>query len=273
MAGGLGDFISGAGGGALAGGSTGNPLLALGGGIVGGLAGYFGGNQDDAQNKKRMEDYYSETRTRGAPSVGHTATGNYSDFRNNQSNLIEHLEAMSQGRGPSLATEQFKATNDRNVAQQQAMALSGQGNATAAAMGAANNSAQLGAQSAQNAGQARIQEQQMALNQLGLTLHGARDMDEGMNRFNAGQTNQTSLANLDAQLRARGMDDATRLQILSQMNGQNNQPSVGDGILAGGAGMFSMGATNRAQNRGNQSGGRVPPGANFGSGPSGQGAY
>lgn len=241
---GLGDFLSGAAGGALAGGSTGNPLLAGAGGVIGGVAGLFGGGR---KGERKMEDYYNEVRTRGAPSVSQTATGNYSDFRNNQSNLITQLEAMSQGRGPSLATEQFKAANDRNVAQQQALSQSGQGNATAAAMGAANNSAALGANSAQQAGQARIQEQQMALNQLGLVIQGGRGMDEDMNRFNAGQTNQTSLANMNAQLQNQGMNDAARLQMLGGMQGR---PSTGESILAGGAGVFALGATERANRRG-----------------------
>jgi hypothetical protein len=253
MAGGLTDFIEGAGGGALAGGSLGGPWGAVAGGIGGGLLGLFGGNKDDENQRKQMEQYYNEVRNRGTPQVGQSASADYSSFRDNQKNLVSHLEAMSQGRGPSLAAEQFKASTDRNIAQQQGMALSGQGNATAAAMMAANNSAQLGAQSTQDAGQARIQEQQMALNQLGLTLHGARGGDEDMNRFNAGQANQFSLANLDAQLRARGMDDATRLQLISQMQGAKNQgPSLSQSILAGGAGMYSMGATNSAQNRANR---------------------
>lgn len=247
---GLGDFISGASGGALAGAGLGGPWGAIGGGVVGGIAGLLGGNAQDS-NRKQMEQYYNEVRNRAAPQVGQSATGNYSDFRSNQQNLISHLEAMSQGRGPSLASEQFKASTDRNIAQQQALAQSGQGNATANAMMAANNSAQLGAQSAQDAGLARIQEQQMALNQLGLTLHGARGADEDMNRFNAGQANQFSLANLDAKLRSQGMNDQTRMALL-QSQGANAGPSLGQSILAGGASLFSMGATNRAANAANR---------------------
>lgn len=248
--GGLTDFISGAAGGGLAGSSFGGPVGGVLGGVAGGIAGLFGGNNRDA-DRKSMENYYNEIRNRGVPQAGQAATADYSGFRDNQRNLVSHLEAMSQGRGPSLATEQFKASTDRNIAQQQALSQSGQGNATAAAMMAANNSAQLGAQSAQDAGMARIGEQQMALNQLGLTLHGARDADEGMNRFNTGQANQFQLANLDAQLRAQGMNDQARMQLLAQMQGSSG-PSLGESILAGGAGMYAMGASNRAQNRANQ---------------------
>jgi hypothetical protein len=252
MAGGLADFVQGAGGGALAGAGVGGLPGAIIGGAAGGFLGLFGGNKDEEENKKRLEDYYNEVRTRGAPQVGYSAQAGYSGFRDNQKNLVSHLEAMSQGRGPSLAAEQFKASTNRNIAQQQGLALSGQGNATAAAMMAANNSAQLGAQASQDAGMARIGEQQMALNQLGLTLHGARGADEDMDRFNAGQTNQFALANLDAQLRARGMDDATRLQILNQQAGRASSPSLGQQLLAGGAGLYSMAATQNSLNRGSQ---------------------
>lgn len=242
----LGQFIQGAGGGALAGSAFGGPLGALAGGVLGGLGGLFGGDQQ-AEDRKRMTDYYNELRKRGAPSIRGTATADYSQFRTNQSNLINNLEALSQGRGPSLAAEQFKRSTDRNVAQQQALALSGQGNATAAAMGAANNSAQLGAQAAQDAGLARVQEQLGALNQLGLTIHGARGMDENTNQFNAGERNTTAGRNLQAQLE----QDRNRIALLQSMGG-NATPGLGSSILAGGAGLFNMAATNRAQNRGNQ---------------------
>ena len=249
--------VEGAAGGALAGGSFAGAPGAVVGGVVGGLAGLFGGGGDENKNKdrQRLLDYYASLQgreSRGAPQIGSTAQADYSTFRDNQSNLIKHLEAMSQGRGPSLAAEQFKSSTDRNIAQQQALAQSGRGNQTAAAFQAANNSAQLGAQSAQDAGVARIAEQQMALNQLGLTLHGARGSDEDTNRFNAGQLNNTALANIDAQLKARGLDDEARIRVLGMITGgsANTGPGLGSQILAGGAGLYSMYATNKAANRG-----------------------
>jgi hypothetical protein len=131
---------------------------------------------------------------------------------------------------------------------QQAFANSGRGGPLAA-MQAANNSARLGAQSAQDSATARIQEQQMALNQLGLTLHGARGADEEMNRFNTGQTNETSQANMLARLKAMGMNDDASLALLRQMSGNSQaeaaRPGMGDQILAGGAGAFAQGYANR----------------------------
>lgn len=253
----LGGFIQGAGGGALGGFGIGGPIGGLVGGVLGGLGGLFGGGEEE-KNRKMMTDYYNEVRRRGTPSISGASTADYSGFRRNQSNLISNLEALSQGRGPSLAAEQFKRSTDRNVAQQQGLALSGQGNATAAAMGAANNSAQLGAQATQDAGVARMQEQLGALNQLGLTIHGARGMDEDVNKFNANERNQIAIQNLDAQLRARGLDDAARLQILGNLQGAAATPSMGERILAGGAGLFSQAATNRAMSRGFGNGGYQP---------------
>jgi hypothetical protein len=121
------------------------------------------------------------------------------------------------------------------------------------AMQAANNMGLLGAQAAQGAATSRIAEQNMALGHLGGALTSARGMDENMNQFNAGQKNQVALANLDARLRQMGMDDKARMEILGQLGAANtnfrNQASFGDQMMAGGAGMFSMGATQSAQSK------------------------
>lgn len=240
----IGDIVQGAVGGGLAGGSLGGPWGAIAGAGLGGLASYFGGNPAE-ENRKRMEEYYKQLGA--APQSGPAFQADYSGFRGNQSNLINQLEAMSQGRGPSLATEQLKAATDRNVSQQQALAQSGYGNATAAAMGAQNNSANLGAQAAQQAAQARIQEQMGALQQLGINIYGARNADEGVNQFNAGQSNQNQWRNLEGQL------DTNRLRamLLGQMQGSYG-PSTGEQILAGGAGIANFKSSQNAANRGGQ---------------------
>lgn len=263
---GLGDIVQGAIGGGL-GGSTFGPGGTIVGGLLGGIAGGLGGNAQDEQNK-RLQGFYSEL-SRGAPQNGPAYTGAYSDFRNNQKNLISQLEAMAQGRGPSLATEQLKAATDRNIKQQMGLAQSGAGNATAAAMAASNNAANLGAQAAQDSAQARIQEQFNAINNLGLNLHGARDADEGMNRFNAGQQNQNMWNNQNATLennRLRGL-------VLGGMG--SNGPSLGASILAGGAGMFGAKAGLGGGNNNNSKWSPTPSGLNVpGATPfGGQGAY
>lgn len=232
-------------GGALSGAAMGSMFGPIGtgvGGLVGGGLGLLGGlfgNNNDAQ-RKQLQDYYNSIGAgRPAPQAGPAAQAGYSGFRTNQSNLVSRLEALSQGQGPSLAAQQFQQATDRNNSQQMAMAASGRGGPLSA-FNAANNMATLGAQAAQGSAAARTQEQQMALNQLGLALQGARTSDEETNRFNAGQQNQMSQANLDARLKSMGMDDQTRLQILGLMNQANSQPGLGSQLLAGGAGMFGQ---------------------------------
>ena len=187
---------------------------------IGGLAGLFGSDGSDPEveaNRQRMLEYYNGIQ-------GHTAE--YSQFRDNQRNLISNLEQQAAGRGPSLAGQQLRAATDRNIKQQGGLAQSGYGNPAAAQMMAANNSAQLGAQSSQDAAAARIQEQYNAQNLLGLNIHGARGQDEGMNQFNAGQLSDA---------------DKLRLYTLNGMNGQSKTgASMGEQILAGGAGAYGQ---------------------------------
>lgn len=248
--------LKGAAGGALAGGSFGGPVGAIGGGIIGGLAGLFGGGEKAAEqeeaNRKLLMDYYNRVNGRETPQMGPAAQGSLSDFRNNQRDLVTHLQGMSRGQGPSLAAEQLKAATDRNIAQQQAFAATGKGGPLAAQQ-AANAASTLGARASQDAASARIAEQQMALNQLGLTIHGARGADEEMSRFNAGQQNETAQTNLYAKLKAMGMNDEAALRILGQMSGNTNaaaaRPGLADQILAGGAGAFGFGASQRASGK------------------------
>lgn len=254
-----GQGIKGGVGGAMAGFSVGGPLGAvIGGGL--GLLGGFGGGESEQQkaNRKRLEDFYNSVRNRDIPQAGPASTGDYSGFRNNQRNLISMLEAQAQGRGPSVAGQQLKAALDQNSAQQQSLAASGRGGPLAAQM-AANNIGRLGAQTSQDAATARVAEQATALNQLGLTVHGARGADEEMNRFNAGQKNEVMMGNLAARLKAMGQNDDAILRALGAMSGNANAqaaiPGLGDQIMAGGAGMFMQGATQRAGAKGGGPGG------------------
>lgn len=235
---GLSDFLQGAGGGAMAGGSMGGPWGALAGGAAGGILSLFG-NDDDAL-KSRLDDYYKQIQNRQAPQMGPAAQSGFSDFRGNQTDLVKRLEALSKGQGPSLAMEQLKASTDRNMAQQASIAQSGRGNQGAAAMMAANASAGLGQQAAQTGVQARIAEQQMALQQLGGAINQGRNSDEANTQFNAQQTNYNMEANLRAKLQAMGYNDQAISNILQQMNGANARPSMGEQLFAGGAG--AMGA-------------------------------
>jgi len=241
-----GDTAKGAAGGAATGAAIGGPWGAAIGGVAGGLLGYFGSGDND-QNKQLAEEYRKQVAAREAPQINPSQVGQAatSGFRANQQGLINRLEAMSAGRGPSVAGEQLKMATDRNTATQQSIAQSGRGNATLANIVAANNSNNFGQGAAQQAALARISEQQMALGQLGQATSSARGMDEQTAQFNAQQTNFANQANLEAKLRTMGLNDAAILNVMNQVNGMNLQPSMGDQILAGGVGALGTWAGNR----------------------------
>lgn len=239
-------------GGALTGAAFGSVVPGVGtaigagaGALLGGIGGWMGGgeNDNDAKYRSMLDQYYAEIMNRQGPQAGPASQGAYSGFRNNQRDMIRRLEAMSQGKGPSYAGMQFRQATDQNMAAQSAMAMSGRGGPMAS-LNAANNMGMLGTQAAQGSAMARVKEMEMAQQQLGLSLHSARGMDEQMNQFNANEQNQTALANLEARLRAMGMGDQARLQILQQLGGfntaQNAQPTFGEQLLAGGAGAFGQ---------------------------------
>lgn len=242
----------------------GTAIGGVAGGLLGGLGGLYGGgeSENDQKNRQMLMDYYSNVMGRGTPQAGPAAQAGYSGFRQNQSDLISRLEALSKGQGPSLAAQQFNQATDRNMSQQQALAGSGRGGPLAS-FNAANNMSMLGANAAQGSAQARIAEQQMALGMLGNQINAGRGADESTNQFNAGQQNDMARANLEARLRKMGYDDNAILGIMSQLGGQNQRqaqtPGMGDQLLAGGAGLFALGASQRGSQipQGNPDGGWV----------------
>ncbi len=254
--------LKGVAGGALAGSAFGPIGTGIGGGL-GLLAGYFGGggeSESDLQRRKMLMDFYSQG-VGPAPQAGPAAQSAYSGYRTNQTGLVNRLEAMANGQGPSLARQQFEQATDRNMRAQQAMAASGRGGPLSQ-LTAANNMGMLGANAAQGSALARTNEQMQAIGQLGGVIAQGRAGDEQTNMFNAGQTNNHALANLRARLDQMGLDAQTKMQILAQLGGQNDrvaqqamQPGLGDQMLAGGAGMFSMAASQRAQQRASQGSG------------------
>lgn len=249
----LGQGLKGAGGGALAGAAVGGPVGAvIGGGL--GLLGGFGNGESENEKKQRemLMQMYGQVGQGPVQQAGPAGQSAYSGFRQNQTGLVKRLEAMANGQGPSLARQMFEQATDRNMRAQQSMAASGRGGPLAQ-LTAANNMAQLGANAAQGGAIARTNEQMQAIGQLGTAIGQGRAGDEATNMFNTGQQNQFQLANLNARLQQMGMDNQTRLQILSQLGGQNqaqaSRPGLGDQILAGGAGMYSMGAAQSAGQR------------------------
>lgn len=184
---------------------------------------------------------------RADPQAGPAAQAQTSGFRANQQDLISRLEALSRGQGPSLAAEQLRQATDRNMKQQSSIAQTGRGNAALAGIQASNMSGQLGAQAASDSAAARIAEQQMALQQLGGAINQGRTSDQDLSQFNALQTNYRDQFNIEAQLRARGMNDE-QIRAIMQMKMQaaqaKDQGSFGNQLMAGGAGLLSISGTN-----------------------------
>lgn len=117
-------------------------------------------------------------------------------FRTGQESLVAQLQQQAAGQGPSLAEAQLKTAQNRNLAQQLAIAgASRGGNAGLQARQLQQNMATSGQELANQAAQARMQEQLAARQQLQSTLAGAREQDIGLATSQAGLTQQTSLAN------------------------------------------------------------------------------
>lgn len=235
----------GAAGGAMAGAAFG-PWGAAIGGVAGGAIGYFSGGESGEEKKSRqmLEDYYRRVQGRQPIQMDPTQYGATSqDVRARQIGLTDQLQSISNGTGPSLATEQLKQATDRNSAQQMSFANSGRGGPMAASR-AMNNTARLGAVAAQDASVARMAEANQARQLLGLNLHGIRGSDEEMSRFNASQGNEMNQANMWSRLKQQGMNDEAAFNIINQLRGQNTatngRPDLSDQILAGGASMYAQ---------------------------------
>ena len=264
--------LQGAAGGAMTGAALGSVVPGIGtgigalaGGALGGLAGYFGdsGQQGYQDQLKQLAAGYGR---RTAPQAGPAAQAAYSGFRQNQGGLIAQLEAMARGEGPSAATMQMREAMDR-AAGAQASAAAGAGgrgvNSGAAYRNAANNTAAIQSQGARDTGLMRVNEQLGAIGQLGQTIAQGRAGDEGINQFNAGQQNQNSQFNVQAQLQQLGLNDEAQLRALMGAMGAAG-PGLGTQLLAGGATAFPLAA---------QMGGKKPGMSPIAAGNPGAGGY
>lgn len=262
----LGQGIQGAAGGASAGAAFGPWGAGIGGGL-GLLAGLFGGGGTQAYEGplKDLAKYYQD---RQAPQMGPAAQSGYSDFRQNQAGLVSNLEAMARGEGPSAAALQMREAMDK-AAGAQASAAAGAGgrgvNAGAALRQAMNNSAAIMQQGARDTGLMRTNEQLGAIQQLSGTLAQGRAADEGVNMFNAGQTNDAAKANMMAQLQTLGLNDEGQLKALMMAMGAAG-PGLGTQLMAGGA----SAAPGMMQMFGSQGGGGGAGGGGGGGGLFGQ---
>jgi hypothetical protein len=95
------------------------------GGLAGGLAGLVGGNGEDERSRylrQQAEQFYNQVPGRERYQAGPAAQANVGQFAGQQQTLADMLFALSNGQGPSLASEQLRAGADRAAANQAGMA-------------------------------------------------------------------------------------------------------------------------------------------------------
>ncbi len=124
---------------------------------------------------------------RGAPQIAG------SRFQGNQGRLVGMLERQAAGQGPSAAQGMLRDALGRNVSTQQALLATG---GPGAARAASQQAGALSGSLANQAAQARVQEQLGAQGLLSQTLQGARSQDLQRQQLQS-----------DADLRSRGLND------------------------------------------------------------------
>lgn len=161
--------------------------------------------------------------TRGVPLAG-AVDNAQNDWRAQQMSLASTLGEAALGHGPSVAQGQFRRNTDDAMAQQMALAASSRGaNPLAAINAAMQNQGSIAARAAADSGMLRMQEQLAARDQLAGVLNAGRSGDFQ----HAGMLQQNELANQNAQLQARGQNDAF-LQHLMDQQRQNDESFYSD---------------------------------------------
>jgi len=143
--------------------------------------------------------------------------------RAQQQTLIGQLQAQSAGEGPSLAGAQLKTAQNRNLAQQ--LAIAGQsrgGNAALQQRQLQQNMAVSGQELANQSAQARMQEQLSAREQLANVLQTTRGQDTNLATSQAGLEqaafSQTSAQDSARNLTQGGIDAQTMLANTAAIN-------------------------------------------------------
>lgn len=122
---------------------------------------------------------------------------------------LQRLNRIASGQEAGAGELAVGRMAGRAIADQQAMAAAQRGgNAALAARGAARNVADIGTNAAGQSREAAMADQMQASNMLTQGIQGRAQLEQN-----------TNLANMDAELKARGMDDAARIAYLSQMTG------------------------------------------------------
>lgn len=162
--------------------------------------------------------------------------------------LANALQGQAYGTSPSIAEAQLQAGTDANIAQQMALAKSGQGNPALAQRLAMQNAGQAQQTMAQQATLARLQEQQQAQQNLANLLSGTRTQDLTGATANLGaQTNVlTTGMGLDAAIAQANQKAALQREALRLGEVQGaNQTELGvfntlSGVGQGGGGSGSF---------------------------------
>jgi hypothetical protein len=178
-------------------------------------------------------------------SAANIATGPQDQYRQRSMALIDRINGVANGTQLGGGEMAAQREGNRAIAQQQAIARSQRGGGAAmAARGAAMNSANIGLNTAGQAAQARVQDQQIANQTMGQLIDSGRQQDVGLATSQAGfqqqaglanqaSRNQVGLANMDAKNQAvfqqAGLDQATSLtnmQSQLQQTGMNDQAAL-----------------------------------------------
>lgn len=180
--------------------------------------------QDRQQILNQINSGFDRVNNRVAPQVGTTqiATGPQDQFRGLQVDQANRLNAIAGGQqmGPAQLAAQQAA--QQAYARQVGMAnMMRGGNAPAAGLAAARNQVSIAGNAAGQMQQGALSDQQAANAQLTAALSQGRGADIGLAQSQAQLDQASKIANLDAQLRQAGMDDASRLAYLQQLTGMN----------------------------------------------------
>lgn len=140
-------------------------------------------------------------------------TNNYNQDRGGQLSLVQQLQNQANGVGPSLAQNQLQAGNEANIKAAMALGASQNGlNAGQNIRQIQDATANSNLQTAQQAANLRLQEQQGAQQQLGSVLSGVSGQDLNVANNNSNLAQQANIQNSLGALQAQSTTGAQALQ-------------------------------------------------------------
>lgn len=163
-------------------------------------------------------------RGRDTPQIGRTDLdfSRQDAFRQRQFELADRLGRVASGQEAGAGELAARRGTARAVATQAAMARGGQGqNAALAARQASRNTANLGLAGAGQAQEAALRDQERANQVLAGVLGQGRGQDIGMATSDAQLQQARRMAQVQAELQQRGMNDAQIAQMMQQLFGMD----------------------------------------------------